>query len=205
MSQERRCLLMAYGAILILTPSNKGMACAGQHANELAASTPNAFLAKQFANPAGPAIHFATTGPEIWNDTGGDIDVLVSGVGTGGTITGAGKYLRSKNANLHIIAVEPTNSPVLSGGKPGPHKIQGIGAGFIPEILDTTIYDEIITVDEANAFDTARQLAHTEGILAGISSGAAMYAASMAAKAFSGKSIVVVLPDTGERYLSMYE
>ncbi|MCL2361063.1 MAG: cysteine synthase A [Defluviitaleaceae bacterium] len=205
MSLERRNLLKAYGVELILTPGQEGMAGAVASAEELAASTPNAFLTRQFANPAGPAIHFSTTGPEIWTATGGEIDIFIAGVGTGGTITGAGRFLRSKKPKLHIIAVEPTSSPVLSGGKPRPHKIQGIGAGFIPEVLDTEIYDEIITVADEDALRTARALAHTEGLLVGISSGAAVSAAEIAAQSFPGKNIVIILPDTGERYLSMNE
>jgi len=205
MSVERRNLLKAYGAELVLTPGQKGMTGAVAHAEELADSMPGAFFARQFANPAGPAIHFATTGPEIWAATGGNIDVFVAGVGTGGTITGAGRFLRSKNPQLHIIAVEPTSSPVLSGGKSGSHRIQGIGAGFVPEILDTGIYNEIITIEDEEAFATARALTHTEGLLVGVSSGAAVCAAVKAAHSFVGKNIVVILPDTGERYLSMIE
>lgn len=205
MSLERRSLLKAYGAELVLTAGDKGMAGAIAYANELAATTPNAFLARQFENPANPAIHFATTGPEIWDATNGKIDVFVAGVGTGGTITGAGSFLRSKNPNLHIIAVEPTSSPVLSGGKAGAHKIQGIGAGFVPPILDTKIYNGIITVKDEDAFNAAQKLAHTEGLLVGISSGAAAFVAAGVAERFINKNIVLILPDTGERYLSMSE
>jgi len=204
MSVERRNLLKAYGAELVLTEGAKGMKGAIAKADELAASTPHAFQPRQFANPANPAIHTKTTGPEIWEDMGGNVDVFVSGIGTGGTITGAGGFLKEKNPNLHIVAVEPSASPVLSQGQPGPHKIQGIGAGFVPDVLNTEIYNEIITVDNEDAFATGRTLAQTEGLLVGISSGAAVWAAIQIAKrpAFAGKNIVVVLPDTGERYLS---
>jgi cysteine synthase A len=204
MSVERRNLLKAYGAELVLTEGAKGMKGAIGRADELAKEIPNSFIPGQFVNPANPAVHAATTGPEIWNDTGGHVDVFVSGIGTGGTLTGAGGFLKSKNPSLKIVAVEPANSPVLSKGTPGPHKIQGIGAGFVPEVLDTKLYDEILPVKDEDAFATGREIGKIEGILVGISSGAALYAATQVAlrPENKDKAIVVVLPDTGERYLS---
>ena len=204
MSVERRNLLKAYGAELVLTPGSLGMQGAIDKAEELAAEIPNAFIPGQFVNPANPAIHKATTGPEIWRDTDGEVDIFVAGVGTGGTVSGAGAYLKEKNTRVKIVAVEPSDSPLLSGGKAGPHKIQGIGAGFVPETLDTKIYDEIIPVENEDAFATGRRIARTQGVLVGISSGAAMWAAIQLAKRpeNKGKNIVVLLPDTGERYLS---
>ena len=204
MSVERRNLLKAYGAQLVLTEGAKGMKGAIAKAQELAAETPNSFIPSQFTNPANPAIHRATTGPEIWEDTDGKVDIFVAGVGTGGTVSGVGEYLKSQNPNVKVVAVEPAGSPVLSKGTPGPHKIQGIGAGFVPETLDTKIYDEIITVENDDAFATGRALAREDGMLVGISSGAAVFAATQLAKRpeNKGKIIVALLPDTGERYLS---
>lgn len=204
MSIERRRLVAAYGAEVVLTPGAKGMAGAIERANELARSIPQSIVAGQFDNPANPNAHRTTTGPEIWEDTDGNVDILVAGVGTGGTITGAGSYLKEKNPALKVVAVEPEASPVLSGGTAGPHKIQGIGAGFVPQVLDTAIYDEIVTVSAEDAFATGRMLGAREGVLAGISSGAALWAALEEAKKpeNEGKTIVVMLMDTGERYLS---
>ena len=204
MSVERRNLLKAYGAELVLTDGAKGMKGAIAKAEELAQQIEGGFIPSQFTNNANPTAHFNTTGPEIWEDTDGKVDIFVAGVGTGGTVSGVGKYLKSKNPNVKVVAVEPAGSPVLSKGVAGPHKIQGIGAGFVPETLDTKIYDEIITVENEDAFATGRTLARKEGLLVGISSGAAVYAASQLAKRpeNKGKNIVVLLPDTGDRYLS---
>ena len=204
MSVERRNLLKAYGAQLVLTDGAKGMKGAIEKANELAAATPDSFIPGQFVNPANPAIHRATTGPEIWADTDGKVDIFVAGVGTGGTLSGVGEYLKAQNPNVKIVAVEPAGSPVLSKGVAGPHKIQGIGAGFVPDTLNTKIYDEIIAVENEDAFTTGRAIARKEGVLIGISSGAAVYAATVLAKRpeNKGKTIVALLPDTGDRYLS---
>ncbi len=204
MSVERRQLMKAYGAELVLTEGAKGMKGAIAKADELAKEFPNSFVPGQFVNPANPKAHFETTGPEIWEDTDGKVDIFVAGVGTGGTITGTGKFLKSKNPNVKVVAVEPKTSAVLSTGVAGPHKIQGIGAGFVPEVLDTKVYDEIIAVDNDDAFKTGKEFGRREGVLVGISSGAAIWAAIELAKRpeNEGKTIVVLLPDTGDRYLS---
>lgn len=204
MSVERRNILKAYGAEIVLTPGEKGMSGAIEKAEELAKEIPDSFIPGQFDNPVNPRAHMESTGPEIWQDTDGQVDIFVASVGTGGTLTGTGTYLKEKNPNIKVIAVEPSTSPVLSGGSAGPHKIQGIGAGFIPKVLDTHIYDEIITVDNEAPFATAKMLARTEGLLTGISSGAALYAAIEIARRpeNGGKTIVVLLPDSGDRYYS---
>ena len=204
MSVERRQLMKAYGAELVLTEGAKGMKGAIAKADELAKELPNSFIPGQFVNPANPAAHKATTGPEIWEDTDGNVDIFVAGVGTGGTVTGTGEYLKSQNPNVKVVAVEPASSPVLSQGHAGAHKIQGIGAGFVPDVLDTKIYDEIITVENDDAFATGRLIGKHEGVLVGISSGAAVWAAIELAKRpeNKGKTIVALLPDTGDRYLS---
>lgn len=204
MSVERRNLLKAYGAELVLTDGAKGMKGAIAKAEELSKEIPDSFIPGQFVNPANPAIHRATTGPEIWDDTDGKVDIFVAGVGTGGTLSGVGEYLKSKNPNVKVVAVEPAGSPVLSKGVSGPHKIQGIGAGFVPDTLDTKVYDEIIAVENEDAFKTGKEIARKEGVLVGISSGAAVYAASVLARRpeNKGKIIVALLPDNGDRYLS---
>ncbi len=203
-SLERRNLLKAYGAELVLTEGAKGMRGAIEKAEELAGEIPDAFIPGQFTNPANPAVHRATTGPEIWEDTDGKVDIFVSGAGTGGTVTGAGEYLKSKNPNVRVVVVEPADSPVLSQGRAGAHRIQGIGPGFVPAALNTGVYDEIIAVENEDTLSTGREIARTEGLLVGISSGAAVWAAAQLARRpeNAGKTIVVILPDTGERYLS---
>ena len=204
MSVERRKLMQAYGAQLVLTDGSKGMKGAIAKADELAKEIPNSFVAGQFVNPANPKAHYQTTGPEIWEDTDGQVDVFVAGVGTGGTVTGVGTYLKEQNPNVKVVAVEPASSPVLSQGKSGAHKIQGIGAGFVPDVLNTKIYDEVIPVENDDAFATGKKVGHSEGVLVGISSGAAVWAGIQLAKRpeNKGKTIVVLLPDTGDRYLS---
>ena len=204
MSVERRQLMKAYGAELVLTEGAKGMKGAIAKADELAKEIPNSFIPGQFVNPANPAVHRATTGPEIWDDTDGQVDIFVAGVGTGGTVTGVGEYLKEKNPNVKVVAVEPAASPVLSKGTAGAHKIQGIGAGFVPDVLNTAVYDEVITVENDDAFAAGKQMGRAEGVLVGISSGAAVWAAIQLAKRpeNKGKNIVVLLPDTGDRYLS---
>ena len=204
MSVERRNLLKAYGAQIVLTDGAKGMKGAIAKAEELAKETPNAFIPSQFTNQANPAIHEATTGPEIWQDAEGKVDAFIAGVGTGGTLTGVGRYLKKQKADVHVVAVEPESSPVLSKGTAGPHKIQGIGAGFVPETLDTKVYDEVLPISNEDAFKYGRQFAHSEGVLVGISAGAALAAAVKLAQRpeYKGKNIVVLLPDTGDRYLS---
>ncbi|MCI6158214.1 MAG: cysteine synthase A [Selenomonadaceae bacterium] len=204
MSVERRNLLKAYGAQIVLTDGSKGMKGAIAKADELAKETPDSFIPSQFTNPANPAAHEATTGPEIWQDTDGKVDAFIAGVGTGGTLTGVGRYLKKQNPNVKVFAVEPATSPVLSKGQAGPHKIQGIGAGFVPETLDTKVYDEVLPISNEDSFTYGRQFSHVEGVLVGISSGAALAAAVQLAKRpeFKGKNIVALLPDTGDRYLS---
>jgi len=204
MSQERISLLRAYGAQLVLTEGAKGMTGAIEKANEIAKNTPNSFIAGQFVNPANPAAHYSTTGPEIWRDTDGKVDIFVAGAGTGGTISGTGKYLKEMNPNVKVVVVEPASSPLLSGGKAGPHGLQGIGANFVPDTLDTTVYDEIIPVSDEDAYAAGRAVAQKEGILVGITSGAAVHAAAVLARRpeNAGKIIVALLPDTGDRYLS---
>jgi cysteine synthase A len=204
MSIERRNLMKAYGAELVLTPGSEGMKGAIAKAKELASEIDNSFIPGQFENPANPLAHYKTTGPEIYEQTDGKVDIFVAGVGTGGTVSGIGKYLKEKNPDVKVVAVEPASSPVLSQGKAGPHKIQGIGAGFVPDTLDTDIYDEVITVDNDTAFETGKEIAKTEGILVGISSGAALHAAKTLAlkEENAGKTIVVLLPDGGDRYMS---
>lgn len=204
MSVERRNLMKAYGAELVLTDGSKGMKGAIEKAEELSKEIPNSFIAGQFVNPVNPATHKATTGPEIWKDTEGKVDIFVAGVGTGGTVSGTGAYLKEQNPNVKVVAVEPASSPVLSKGEAGPHKIQGIGAGFVPDTLDTSVYDEIITVENEDAFSAGRAFAKQEGVLVGISSGAALHAAKVLAERpeNEGKTIVALLPDTGDRYLS---
>ena len=204
MSMERRLIMKAYGAELVLSDGSRGMAAAIEKANELAQEIPDSFIPGQFENPANAAAHYATTGPEIWRDTEGQVDLFVAGVGTGGTITGTGRYLKEQNPRIRVVGIEPAGSAILSGGAPGPHGLQGIGAGFIPEVLDTSVYDEIIRVTETDAYESGRELGRSEGILVGISSGAALWAAVELAKRpeNTDKNIVVLLPDTGDRYLS---